>query len=125
MAPYRKGSVKYKYDAAFQHLDYRIFLPDYQITFESSQWFMSDDVVAFLTEIADMLAGWGLKLKKADSTSSIAIGCNYKGEHLVWFNQIPNFGIPIHNSVSIFSDVGRRSWRILKKKSASSPMRKR
>ena len=91
MAPYRKGSVKYKYDAAFQHLDYRIFLPDYQITFESSQWFMSDDVVAFLTEIADMLAGWGLKLKKADSTSSIAIGCNYKGEHLVWFNQIPNF----------------------------------
>lgn len=71
MAPYRKGSVKYKYDAAFQHLDYRIFLPDYQITFESSQWFMSDDVVAFLTEIADMLAGWGLKLKKADSTAAL------------------------------------------------------
>ncbi len=91
MAPYRKGSAKYKYDAAFQHLDYRIFLPDYRITLESSQWYMSDEIVGFLTEIAGMLAGWGLKLKKEDSTSSIALSCSYQKACLAWFNLNPNF----------------------------------
>ena len=44
----------------------------------------------YLAEIADMLSELGLKLQKADSTHSIALGCDYKGEHLVWFSLINN-----------------------------------
>jgi len=98
MAPYRKGAVKYKYDAAFRSLGYRIFLPDYKITFESSKWYMSDEVIHFLTEIINTLAELGLKITKADNTHSIALGCDYKGEHLVWYNFIDNF----HNACHAF-----------------------
>lgn len=91
MAPYRKGSKKYRYDSAFHHLDYRIFLPDYKITYESSQWYMSDEVIRFLDRITQVLGKWGLRLKKADNTHSIALGCDYKGMHLVWFGVIETY----------------------------------
>jgi len=79
LEPYRKGSKKYKYDSAFLHLDYRFFSEDHTLTFENSTWYMSDEVIAYLSDINKILAQRGKSFSKLDNTLRIAIGFRFKG----------------------------------------------
>lgn len=78
----RKWTTKYNYGFAVNHLDTRIFQPGFKLTFENSQWYMSDEVIGYLTEIASLLSEHGLQWKGNRCTG---LYCDYKGEHLVWF----------------------------------------
>lgn len=82
LAPYRKGKDKYKYDSAFLHLDYRFFSPEHMLTYENSKWYMSDDVIAYLDNITNLLSLHGKEFSKVDNTLSIAIGTRYKGKSI-------------------------------------------
>lgn len=82
LAPYRKGMDKYKYDSAFSHLDYRFFSPEHMLTYENSKWYMSDDVIAYLDNITNLLSRYGKEFSKVDNTLSIAIGTRFKGKSI-------------------------------------------
>ena len=77
-----KWSKQYNFSFAVTHLDYRIFQPGFQLIFKNSQWYMSDEVIHYLEEIAVVLSEHGLQWKGNRCTS---LHCDYKGEHLVWF----------------------------------------
>jgi hypothetical protein len=78
----RKWTTKYNYGFAVNHLDCRIFQPGFQLTFGNSQWYMSGEVIAYLTEIAAVLSEHGLQWKGNRCTQ---LRCDYKGEHLAGF----------------------------------------
>jgi len=80
--PNRKWKTAYNCGTAFNHLDCRIFQPGFKLAFENSQWYMSDAVIAYLTEIAAVLSELGLRWKSNRCTQ---LKCDYKGEHLLWF----------------------------------------
>jgi len=80
LAPYRKVSnKKYRYDAAFTHLDYRFFLDDHSLNFENSKWYMNDETIAYLSEINDIITRSKKAFSKLDNTTRIAIGFRMKG----------------------------------------------
>jgi len=80
--PNRKWKTAYHCGAALNHLDCRIFQPGFKLTFENSQWYMSDEVIRWLAEIADLLSALGLQWK---GTRCTGLYCDYKGEQLAWF----------------------------------------
>jgi len=78
----RKWTTKYNYGFAANYLDCRIFQPGFQLTFENAQWYMGDDVIGYLTEIANLLSEHGLQWRGNRCTG---LYCDYRGEHLAWF----------------------------------------
>lgn len=82
LAPYRKGKEKYRYDSAFSHLDYRFFCREHELTYENSKWYMSDDAIAYLDNLTNVLSLHGRQFQKVDNTLSIAIGTRCKGKSI-------------------------------------------
>ncbi|MCL2434021.1 MAG: hypothetical protein FWD16_05830, partial [Clostridia bacterium] len=93
LAPYRKGSKKYTYDSAFSHLDYRFFSPGHKLTFENSKWYMDDEVIAFLSDINNIISRQGKGFTKLDNTTRIAIGFRIKGSGHVEFEHARTYPV--------------------------------
>jgi len=80
LAPLRTVSnKKYRYDSAFTHLDYRFFLDGHSLDFENSKWYMSDETIAYLSNINEIIARDKKAFSKLDNTTRIAIGFRMKG----------------------------------------------
>lgn len=83
---HKKSSRGYLYTMALRCQDYRIFLPDYSFNVESAAYFMSGEIKEYLDKINALLHSLGLKeLRKLDNTSIVALGCDYKNTHLLYF----------------------------------------
>jgi len=79
LEPYRKVSTKkYRYDSAFTHLDYRFFLDGHSLTFDNSKWYMSDETIAYLSGINEIITRDKKAFSKLDNTIRIAIGFRMK-----------------------------------------------
>jgi hypothetical protein len=103
LEPYRKGKDKYKYDSAFSHLDYRFFFAEHKLMFENSKWYMSDEVLAYLSDIHAIIARQGKTFTKLDNTLNIAIGFRLKNQgHLLFehFRTYPSLHLKLFHSDS-------------------------
>ena len=105
LEPYRKGKEKYKYDSAFLHLDYRFFSPEHKLTFENSTWYMNDEVIAYLSDINNILARNGKGFSKLDNTLRISIGSRLKNHGFMEFEHCrsrtyPTFHVKLFHSDS-------------------------
>ena len=103
LEPYRKGKEKYKYDSAFLHLDYRFLFPDHKLTFENSKWYMNDEVIAYLSDINNILSHQGKGFSKLDNTLRIAIGSRLKNNGFMEFEHhqtYPTFRVKLFHSDS-------------------------
>lgn len=86
LLPYKKTKEKYKYDSAFNHLDYRFFSPEHSITYENSKWYMNDGTTSFMDRLVESLSKQEKKFTKVDNTLSIAIGTTHKGKSIEFEN---------------------------------------
>jgi len=103
LSQHRKGKTKYLYDSAFNHLDHRFFEPDHVYGFENSQWYMSDVVIAYLSEINNFAEARGKIFSKLDNTLRIAIGFRLKGNGFFEFehqNTYPTMQVKLFHSDS-------------------------